>query len=161
MDLKSFDVLAKALSELEQKKTDKTKKQRSTKSLPKASKDGNKLVKKKASAAKRGKSKDATAGKEGAGHWFPTDAKAGIPKPAAKKSPWQRKLAPIPYGTIGGPVTNIKELFNQYVSEKHKKLTEEQRQRLWSKVGMRMLTAETSKLQEIIEQEINSSSGSK
>lgn len=94
-------------------------------------------------------------------HWFPKDAKPAIPdKAPAKKSPWQRKMVPINYGTIGGPVTNIKDLFHKYIDDNHKKMTPEQRQSLWQAVGMRMIGNDRLSLSEIIDQELKGSSGS-
>lgn len=99
-------------------------------------------------------------------HWFPAEAKtataATTPAPAVvKKSPWQRRPAMVNYGTIAGPCYNMKEEFHKIVDKNHKKLTDEQRIALWSVVGTLMITEERSKLSQIIEQEINRSSGQK
>lgn len=122
-----------------------------------------KSVNRKVPAAKRPAKPEKEARKKEtkAKHWFPKDAKPAIPdKAPAKKSPWQRKMVPINYGTIGGPVTNIKDLFHKYIDDNHKKMTPEQRQSLWQAVGMRMIGNDRLSLSEIIDQEIKGSSGS-
>lgn len=105
--------------------------------------------------------KEPTAKKESK-HWFPKDAKPAVQEKApAKKSPWQRKMVPINYGTIGGPVTSIKDLFHKYIDDNHRKMSAEERQSLWQVVGLRMLSNGREKLSEIIDQEIKNSSGTK
>lgn len=105
--------------------------------------------------------KEPTAKKESK-HWFPKDAKPAVQEKApAKKSPWQRKMVPINYGTIGGPVTSIKDLFHKYIDDNHTKMSAEERQSLWQVVGLRMLSNSREKLSEIIDQEIKNSSGTK
>lgn len=92
-------------------------------------------------------------------HWFPADAKPAA-APAAKKSPWQRKPVMVNYGTIAGPCYNMKEEFHKIIDNKYKKLTDEQRQALWSVVGIAMITLERTKLSEVIDQEIQKTLGS-
>lgn len=109
----------------------------------------------------KAKESKAKAKESKAKHWFPKDAKPDLPaKAPAKKSPWQRKMVPINYGTIGGPVTNIKDLFHKYIDDNHKKMTPEQRQSLWQAVGLRMIGNDRNSLSEIIDQEIKGASGS-
>jgi hypothetical protein len=116
----------------------------------------------KESTAKGKAVKQGMSSKKESKHWFPKDAKPAVPdKAPAKKSPWQRKMVPINYGTIGGPVTNIKDLFHKYIDDNHRKMTAEQRQSLWQAVGLRMLSNSKEKLSEIIDQEIKNSSGTK
>ena len=96
-------------------------------------------------------------------HWFPEDAKAptAATAPAKKTSPWQRKAQLVNYGTLAKPGVSFKELFHQHCDAKHKKLSESQRQRLWSVVATKMLSEPLDKLTEIIDQESKSDLGPK
>ena len=96
-------------------------------------------------------------------HWFPEEAKTptAATTPVKKTSPWQRRAAPVNYGTLAKPGISIKDAFNQYVDEKHKKLSDTQRESLWKVVGTTMLSEPLSKLKEITDAEVKAQSGSK
>lgn len=88
-------------------------------------------------------------------HWFPADAKAptAATTPPKKASPWQRRQAIVNYGTLAKPGFSFKELFNNHIETKHKKLSDSQRTMLWSVVSTKMLSEPMSRLTEIIDQE--------
>jgi hypothetical protein len=92
-------------------------------------------------------------------HWFPEDAKAATAAttPAKKTSPWQRRAAPISYGTLAKPGFSIREEFNTHCSENHKKLSDPQLEQLWKVVGSEMLNKERHKLAEVIDSAIKHS----
>ena len=88
--------------------------------------------------------------------WFPTDAKPADPPAAPKKtSPWQRRAVLVNYGTLAKPGVSLRQVFDTYITENHKKLTDAQREQLWKAVGTKMLTEERTKLNEVIAQEIS------
>ena len=96
-------------------------------------------------------------------HWFPEEAKAptAATAPVKKVSHWQRRAAPVNYGTLAKPGINFKEIFNQHIDEKHKKLSDTQRDALWKVVGMKMLSEPLSRLKEITDAEVKAHTGSK
>ena len=86
-------------------------------------------------------------------HWFPENAPAPAAPAAPKKaSPWQRRVVHVNYGTLAKPGICLRTLFNEYVSEKYKRIKEDDRTQLWRTVGTRMLTEPTSRLKEIIDE---------
>jgi len=95
--------------------------------------------------------------------WFPADAKpaTAATEPAKKMSPWQRRAAPVNYGTLAKPGISIKEIFNQHIDEKHKKLSDSQRIELWKVVGTKMLSEPLNRLKEITDAEVKAHAGSK
>lgn len=114
----------------------------------------------KKTAAKKTKTQDSSPADK---HWFPEDAKpaTAATEPAKKMSPWQRRAAPVNYGTLAKPGISIKEVFNQHLDEKHKKLSDTQRDAVWKVVGMKMLSEPLNRLKEITDLEVKAHSGSK
>ena len=95
--------------------------------------------------------------------WFPEDAKTptAATAPVKKVSHWQRRAAPVNYGTLAKPGINFKDIFNQHIDEKHKKLSETQRDAVWKVVGTKMLSEPLNRLKEITDAEVKAHSGSK
>ena len=95
--------------------------------------------------------------------WFPADAKpaTAATEPVKKTSPWQRRAAPVNYGTLAKPGINFKDIFNQHIDEKHKKLSDSQRDAVWKVVGTKMLSEPLNRLKEITDAEVKAQSGSK
>jgi len=116
------------------------------------------MAAKKASTKKKSKTEESSQKP-----WFPEDAKAptAATAPAKKTSPWQRRAAPVNYGTLAKPGISIKEVFNQHLDEKHKKLSDTQRDAVWKVVGMKMLSEPLNRLKEITDVEVKAHSGSK
>ena len=116
------------------------------------------MAAKKASTKKKSKTEESSQKP-----WFPEEAKAptAATAPAKKTSPWQRRAAPVNYGTLAKPGINFKEIFNQHIDEKHKKLSDTQRDAVWKVVGMKMLSEPLSRLKEITDAEVKAHSGSK
>jgi len=114
----------------------------------------------KKAAAKKTKATDS---RQADKHWFPEDAKAptAATAPVKKTSPWQRRAAPVNYGTLAKPGISLKDIFNQHLDEKHKKLTDTQRNQLWQVVGSKMLSEPLTRLKEITDAEVKAHSGSK
>ena len=121
------------------------------------------MVTKKAAKKRQQNKVPAPEAKPAEKHWFPEDAKTATAAttPAKKTSPWQRRAAPINYGTLARPGINFKEIFNQHVDEKHKKLSDSQRDQLWKVVGSKMLSEPLSKLKEITDAEVKAQSVSR
>ena len=96
-------------------------------------------------------------------HWFPEEAKTptAATTPVKKTSPWQRRAAPVNYGTLAKPGISIKDAFNQHVDEKHKKLSDTQRDAVWKVVGNRMLSEPLNRLKDITDEAIKAHTGSK
>jgi hypothetical protein len=96
-------------------------------------------------------------------HWFPEEAKAptAATAPVKKASPWQRRAIPVNYGTLAKPGISLKEIFNQHLDEKHKKLSNMQRDAVWKVVGMKMLSEPLNRLKEITDTEVKAHIGSK
>jgi len=116
------------------------------------------MAAKKASTKKKSKTEESSQKP-----WFPEDAKAptAATAPAKKASPWQRRAAPVNYGTLAKPGISLKDIFNQHLDEKHKKLTDTQRNQLWQVVGSKMLSEPLTRLKEITDAEVKAHSGSK
>ena len=95
--------------------------------------------------------------------WFPADAKpaTAATEPAKKMSPWQRRAAPVNYGTLAKPGISMREVFNLHIEEKHKKLSETQRDAVWKVVGTKLLSEPLSTLKEITDAEVKAHAGSK
>jgi hypothetical protein len=90
---------------------------------------------------------DATAAQK---HWFPADAEPSKPA-AVKKSPWQRRAAPINFGTLAAPGISLRAEFDKYIEEKHTQLSDAQRIELWKVVGSQMLEHPRHQLHSTIE----------
>ena len=88
-------------------------------------------------------------------HWFPEEAKAptAATAPVKKTSPWQRRAAPVNYGTLAKPGLDFKQIMMAHIEEKYPKLSEAQRKSLWSVVATQMLTEPSSRLIEIVDRE--------
>ena len=114
----------------------------------------------KKAAAKKTKSADSSQADK---PWFPADAKpaTAATEPAKKMSPWQRRAAPVNYGTLAKPGISMREVFNLHIEDKHKKLSETQRDAVWKVVGSKLLSEQLSKLKEITDAEVKAHSGSK
>lgn len=90
--------------------------------------------------------------------WFPEDAKTPAPPaPVKKASPWQRRAVIVNYGTLAKPGICLRTLFNTHITENHSKITDSQRDQLWKTVGARMLTEPTTRLTDIISEELKAS----
>jgi len=116
------------------------------------------MAAKKASTKKKSKTEES-----GQKPWFPADAKpaTAATEPAKKMSPWQRRAAPVNYGTLAKPGISMREVFNLHIEEKHKKLSETQRDAVWKVVGTKLLSEPLSKLKEITDAEVKAHAGSK
>ena len=114
----------------------------------------------KKTAAKKPKATDSSQADK---PWFPADAKpaTAATAPAKKMSPWQRRAAPVNYGTLAKPGISMREVFNLHIEEKHKKLSDAQREAVWKVVGSKLLSESLSKLKEITDAEVKAHSGSK
>ena len=114
----------------------------------------------KRAAAKKTKSADSSQADK---PWFPADAKpaTAATEPAKKMSPWQRRAAPVNYGTLAKPGISMREVFNLHIEDKHKKLSDTQRDAVWKVVGSKLLSEPLSKLKEITDAEVKAHAGSK
>jgi len=114
----------------------------------------------KKTAAKKPKATDSSQADK---PWFPADAKpaTAATAPVKKMSPWQRRAAPVNYGTLAKPGISMREVFNLHIEEKHKKLSDAQRDAVWKVVGSKLLLEPLSKLKEITDAEVKAHSGSK
>ena len=114
----------------------------------------------KKAATKKSKTADAVVADK---PWFPEEAKAptAATAPPKKTSPWQRRAAPVNYGTLAKPGISMKDVFNQHLDEKHKKLSDTQRNAVWKVVGTKLLSEPLSKLKEITDAEVKAHTGSK
>lgn len=77
------------------------------------------------------------------------------PKVASKRTPWMKKPIENPHSTPAGPCVNLKDLFDNYLDKRYKKLKEEQRRVLWQAVSLQMLSEPFSKLNEIIDSHLS------
>ena len=77
------------------------------------------------------------------------------PKVASKRTPWMKKPIENPHSTPAGPCVNLKDLFDNYLDKRYKKLKEEQRRMLWQTVSLQMLTEPFSRLIEIIDNHLS------
>lgn len=94
--------------------------------------------------------------------FFPKGAKppatptgAVEPKVASKRTPWMKKPIENPHSTPAGPCVNLKDLFDNYLDKRYKKIKEEQRRVLWQVVSLQMLSEPFSKLNEIIDSHLS------
>jgi len=116
------------------------------------------MAAKKASTKKKSKTEESSQKP-----WFPADAKpaTAATEPAKKMSPWQRRAAPVNYGTLAKPGISMREVFNLHIEEKHRKLSETQRDAVWKVVGTKLLSEPLSRLKEITDAEVKAHAGSK
>jgi len=85
--------------------------------------------------------------------FFPQEAKPSVPKAATKgRSSFQaaRKIPDFHIGTPASSCVSMRELFDNYVSETYSNITDEQRQKLWQDVSLRMLSEPSERLEDII-----------
>jgi hypothetical protein len=114
----------------------------------------------KKAATKKSKTADAVVADK---PWFPADAKpaTAATEPAKKMSPWQRRAAPVNYGTLAKPGISMRQVFNLHIEEKHKKLSETQRDAVWKVVGSKLLSEPLNRLKEITDAEVKAHAGYK
>lgn len=140
----------------------KVKKAPAKKAKPKAEKVGKPVAAKKPAKAiakakvpaKKAAAKKAlpikvkkTAGIDKGKKFFPAGAVAKIlptgavpPKPAAtKRTPWAKKPIENPHSTPAGPCVNLRDLFDNHINKKYKRMSEEQRKVLWQEIGLKMI----------------------
>lgn len=84
-----------------------------------------------------------------------TPAGAVEPKVSSKRTPWMKKPIENPHSTPAGPCVNLKDLFDNYLDKRYKKIKEEQRRTLWQTVSLQMLTEPFNRLNEIIDSHLS------
>lgn len=131
------------------------------KSAAKATKPAAKPKAERIKLAKKTTTEPKTAKKE-TKKFFPKDAKPSAPpagalepKVVSKRTPWMKKPIENPHSTPAGPCINLKDLFDNYLDKKYKKIKDEQRHALWKKVSLQMLSEPFSRLNEIIDSHLS------
>ena len=94
--------------------------------------------------------------------FFPKGAKppappAGAlePKVPSKRTPWMKKPVENPHSTPAGPCVNLKDLFDNHINKKYKRMKDEQRYALWKSILPLMLTEPFNKIGEIIDSHLS------
>lgn len=154
-----------ASSKIQTKKTDTKKaekqkvpaKSKATPTKTKATKAAGKTNTEKPKLAK--KTTEKTDAKK---KFFPKGAKPSAPpagalepKVVSKRTPWMKKPIENPHSTPAGPCINLKDLFDNYLDKKYKKLKDEQRHQLWKEISFQMLSEPFSRLNEIIDSHLS------